>query len=119
MNHLFRFFFPKKNKIKYLSTELRSPIDGKRVTSGEVLMFMATAAKDRVGAQRVLSRYHVAAYDVVPLLPRPRQQSLKDRLLAKLRRIEGSKKYAERDRRYLGRHRACTETRYEPQMIKW
>lgn len=119
MHPLLRFLFPKKNKIKYLSSELRSPIDGKQVKPEEVLMFMATAAKDRVGAQRVLSRYQVAAYDVVPLLPRPRGQSLKDRLLAKLRRIEGSRKYKDRDSRRYTRHRAIGETRYQPNMVKW
>lgn len=63
-------------------------------TEDELLVYMATAAKDRHGVARLMRRYGVStARDLLRRLPRKRRTPLKARLLRWLQRLEGSVPY--------------------------
>lgn len=89
-----RAYFRRKKPIRRLPHDLVTPMDYATATDDESLLMKASAAKDRYGAARVLARYKATtALQVIPLLPKRKLMSFKEKLLNWLRRLEGSSEH--------------------------
>ncbi len=89
-----RAYFRRKKPIHRLPRDLVTPMDFTTATPDEVLLMKASAAKDRHGARRVLERYgKTNALQVIPLLPKQKLMSIREKLMHWLRRLEGSSEH--------------------------
>jgi hypothetical protein len=89
-----RAYFRRKKPVKRLPRDLVTRFDYATATENEILLMKASAAKDRHGVRKLLAHYKAtSALQVIPLLPKQKLMSYKEKFLSWLRRLEGSSEH--------------------------